>query len=187
MTVRSCTDDAADPPPPTVKPESAATTWAALAAPAGEPVRRFDPATVVDLPDPAQRLLVRALPEGTPLTGVVTLKMAGWIKLGRWMRFRADQILRAGVGFVWRPVVGGRILRFTGADLLGPEEARMEFRLHGLVPVARASGSDVARSAAGRLAAETVAWLPQALTPQAGARWRAMDEARAAVTLRAAA
>lgn len=45
----------------------------------------------------------------------------------------------------------------------------MEFRLHGLVPVAQASGPDVARSAAGRLAAETVAWVPQALTPQAGA------------------
>ena len=186
MAARSCMDDAPGPPPPPVKPESAATTWAALAEPVGEPVRRFDATTVADLPDPAQRLLVRALPDGTPLTGAVTLAMNGRIKLGRWMPFRADEILRAGVGFVWRPVVGGRILRFTGADLLGSEEARMEFRLHGLVPVVRASGADVARSAAGRLAAETVAWLPQALTPHAGAQWTAIDDARAVVTLEAA-
>ena len=62
----------------------------------------------------------------------------------------------------------------------------MEFRLWGLVAVAKASGADTARSAAGRLAAETVAWLPQATTPQAGARWRAVDDGCAVVTLDAA-
>lgn len=169
-----------------MKPESAATTWATLAEPTAAPVPRFDPETLVGLPAPTRRLLGRALPVGTPLRSTVTVEMRGEIKLGRWLPFRADQILAAGVGFVWQPVVGGRVLRFTGADLLGPGEARMEFRLHGVVPVARASGSDVARSAAGRLAAETVAWLPQALTPQAGAQWTAIDDARAVVTLEAA-
>jgi hypothetical protein len=62
----------------------------------------------------------------------------------------------------------------------------MEFRLHGLVPVAKASGPDTARSAAGRLAAETVVWLPQATSPQAGARWAPVDDHRAIVTLDAA-
>ena len=167
-------------------------TWSALASEAetdggtGPPVG-FDPGTVDELPDPARRFLLRALPAGTPLHSAVELVMEGRIRLGRrWFPFRAEQILRAGVGFVWAPVVGGRIIRFTGADLLGPDGARTEFRLHGWIPVVRADGPTVARSAAGRLAAETVAWLPQALTPQAGAAWTAIDDDRAEVGVDAA-
>lgn len=110
--------------------------------------------------------------------------MEGEIKLGgRWFPFVADQILRAGVGFVWAPTVGSHIIRFTGADVLGPSGARIEFRFHGRIPVVRGSGPDIERSAVGRLAAETVAWLPQALTPQAGATWIGADDRRATVTI----
>jgi hypothetical protein len=59
----------------------------------------------------------------------------------------------------------------------------MEFRLHGRIPIVRADGPDIERSAAGRLAAETVVWLPQGVTPQAGAVWRAVDADRAAVAV----
>jgi hypothetical protein len=110
--------------------------------------------------------------------------MSGQIALGRrWFAFRATELLRAGVGFVWSAVVGGRLVRFSGADLLHPDGARMDFRFHGLVPVAKATGEEVARSARGRLAAETVVWLPQALAPQLGAHWRALDGERAIVSL----
>ena len=110
--------------------------------------------------------------------------MSGEMRLGkRWLRFTAEQILRAGVGFVWRAVVGGRIVRFVGADIMSPDLALMEFRVHGVVPVVRASGQHVTRSAAGRLAAETATWLPQALTPQMGAAWTPLDDQRATVTL----
>lgn len=146
----------------------------------------FDPATLDGLPPPAQRLLKRALPSGVPLSTTVELTMEGEIKLGgRWFPFTADQILRAGVGFVWAPTVGGRVIRFTGADVLGPTGARIEFRLHGRIPVVRGSGPDIERSAAGRLAAETIAWLPQALTPQAGATWTGTDDQHATVTINA--
>lgn len=149
--------------------------------------RVFDPATLDSLPAPAQRFLTRALPTGVPLSTTVELTMEGEIKLGgRWLPFTADQILRAGVGFVWAPTVGGRIIRFTGADVLGPTDARIEFRFHGRIPVVRGSGPDVERSAVGRLAAETVAWLPQALTPQVGATWIGIDDERATVTINAA-
>jgi len=132
-------------------------------------------------------MLLRAIPVGAPLGAAIELAMTGEIKLGRrWLSFTADQVLRAGVGFVWRPTVGGRFVRFTGADVLGPDGAEVDFRLHGRVPVVRASGPDVDRSARGRLAAETVAWLPQALTPQSGARWQAVDDNRAIVTIDAA-
>ena len=161
--------------------------WTALSD--GSPVEpaAFDPATLAGLPPPAQRLLDRALPSGVALSTTVELSMEGEIELGgRWFPFTAEQILRAGEGFVWSPVVGGRLVRFVGADLLTADDARMEFRLHGLIPVARAAGPDVRRSAQGRLAAETVAWLPHALTPQLGARWTAVDDERAIVTLNAA-
>jgi hypothetical protein len=161
--------------------------WTALSGePPVEP-SAFDPATLADLPAPAQRLLGRALPSGVALSTTVELSMEGEIRLGsRWFPFTAEQILRAGEGFVWSPVVGGRLVRFVGADLLTADDARMEFRLHGLIPVVRAAGSDVRRSAQGRLAAETVAWLPQALTPQVGALWTPVDDERAVVTLEAA-
>lgn len=166
----------------------AAATWDALENTADEQaLPSFDAATLDGLPSPAQRYLTYALPPRTPLSRVVRLEMCGDIKLvGRWLPFTATQILRAGAGLVWNASVGGRLLRFTGADALGPDAARMEFRLRGRLPVVRVEGDDIRRSGCGRLAAETVAWLPQALTPQAGARWRGVDDDRAAVSIRAA-
>ncbi len=161
--------------------------WTALSnEPPLEPAT-FDPAALAGLPPPAQRLLDRALPSGITLSTTVELSMDGEIELGgRWFPFTAEQILRAGAGFVWSPVVGGRFVRFVGADVLTADDARMEFRLHGLIPVVRAAGPDIRHSAQGRLAAESVAWLPQALTPQLGARWTPVDDERAIVTLGAA-
>ncbi len=166
------------------RPDIAVRGWEALSCgPATEPPR-FDAATLAELPPPAQRLLGSALPSGVALSSSVELSMDGEIELGgRWLRFTAEQILKAGEGFVWSPVVGGRLVRFVGADLLTADDARMEFRLHGLIPVVRATGPDIRRSAQGRLAGETVAWLPQALTPQLGARWTSVDDDRAVVTL----
>jgi hypothetical protein len=159
-------------------------TWAMLEHDDRRSTPAFDPSTLVELPEPAQRLLRAAIPAGTPLTTGVVLEMAGQIRLSRrWFPFTARQLLRAGVGFVWQPDVGGRVLRFVGADVLGPAGASMEFRLHGRIPVVRADGPDIARSAAGRLAAETVVWLPQRVTPQAGGVWRAIDADRAAVAV----
>lgn len=168
-------------------PPKADAVWARLAAAPvdSREAERFDPKTLEALPAPAARWLKRVIPTGVLLADTVELSMSGEIKLGpRWFPFTAQQILRSGVGFVWKPVVGRRLVRFTGADLLGPGGARMEFRLLGIIPVVTAEGPDVARSAAGRLAAETVVWLPQATTPQGGARWTAIDDRSATVTLR---
>lgn len=171
---------------PSAPPRFAAATWSALESMA-DAWLPFDPASLDGLPAPAQRYLSTAIPAGTPLSTLARIQMDGDIKLGgRWLRFTATQILRAGVGFVWAPVVGGRLVRFVGADELGPDGARIEFRFQGRVPVVRGTGADVRRSAQGRLAAETAVWLPQALTPQAGARWTAIDEERAVVTVDAA-
>lgn len=117
------------------------------------------------LPDAARRFLERSVPGPGPAAGAVVLEMVGEIRIGKWRPFRAEQILRPGVGLVWAPTVGSMPTGFVGADILTPDVARMEFRLGGLVPVARAKGEDVRRSALGRLAAETVSWAPWALWP----------------------
>ena len=144
----------------------------------------FDPDTLDDLPGPAHRFLSRALPPGIPLAETVELTAGGSIRLGsNWWPFRSTQVLRAGEGFVWRPAVRRGPMRVQGADVLVDGAGSMDFRLFGLIPVARSSGPDTDRSAAGRLAAETVAWLPQAVTPQAGARWTAVDDERATVAV----
>ncbi len=173
-----------EPPSTLARIDGAAALWASLLEPSPPVPEPFDPGTLAELPGPARRFLAAAIPAGAPLADAVVLQMEGTIRLGgRWLPFTASQVLRRGVGFLWAPTVGGRIVRFVGADLLGPDGARMEFRLHGLVPVVRASGPDVVRSACGRLAAETVAWLPQALTPQRGATWRDIDDEHAIVAV----
>jgi hypothetical protein len=165
-------------------PPFAAAMWRELSEPPDAPTVAFDPATLDGLPEPARRLLEAAIPAGAPLSMLARLEMEGEIKLGgRWFPFTAAEVLRAGTGVVWAPVVGGRLLRFTGADVFGPGDARMEFRLHGRIPIVRESGPDVARSAIGRVAGEAAVWLPQALTPQAGARWEPIDDSSSAVVL----
>ena len=59
----------------------------------------------------------------------------------------------------------------------------MRFRLWGRVPLVNETGADIVKSALGRLAAETVAWLPQMVTPQAGATWRPVDDNQAIATI----
>jgi len=144
---------------------------------------RFHHETLTGLPAPAHRFLAATIAPGVPLADGVELDMVGRIKLGIWLPFTARQRLLAGSELRWEAEVGPRLLRFVGADTLGPEGARMQFELYGRIPVVDASGPDTERSAAGRLAAETAAWLPQALTPQSDAVWRPIDDDRATVTI----
>ncbi len=159
-----------------------ADAWDHLARPF-DPVAIFDPADVTDLPPAARRFLTYSIAPGAPLTATVLLDMEGLIKLERWMPFHARQVLRARDGFVWEASVGDQPFVFRGGDSYRQGRGALEFRLWGLLPVARGVGADIDRSAAGRLAAETVAWAPQALTPQMGAVWAGIDDTYATVTV----
>ncbi len=156
--------------------------WEQLAQPSG-PIAVFDPMDVTDLPEPARRFLTYAIAPGTPIVSTVILDMEGLIKLDRWMPFRAHQVLRAREGFVWKATVGDAPIVFRGGDAYWGGRGSLDFRLWGVLPVARSIGPDTNRSSAGRLAAETVAWAPQALTPQMGATWTGIDDAYATVTV----
>jgi hypothetical protein len=154
--------------------------WEALTAPGGL-LETFDVARVGDLPEPARRWLVHAIAPGTPLWRSVVLTMRGEIRLGTWRPFTARQVLAPPCGFVWAATARLSGLPVTGFDRYSSGTGQMDWRLGGLVPVMTATGPDVTRSAAGRLAGETVL-LPTAFR---GATWApGADADRTVVTWR---
>jgi hypothetical protein len=134
----------------TVLPE-----WRGLQAGLVPPVS-FDPMMVDDLPEPARRWLRHAVAPGTPLAGAMELRMHGTIRLGTWRRFSATQVLAPPDGYIWAATARVFGLPVVGYDRLSSGTATMRWRLLGVIPVMNADGPEIARSAAGRLAAEVV-------------------------------
>jgi len=160
---------------PSGLPAAARRDWLALAAPAGPPPT--GPGGRARLPEPARRWLAHALDPGASPAASVELAMHGEIFLGRWRRFRARQVIAPGLGFVWAAVVGRFPMRITGHDRYANGDGDMRWRMLGTITVMSASGADVTRSAAGRLAGESVL-CPSALAAP-GVAWRAVDDRRA--------
>lgn len=159
--------------------------WAALAGTQAEHVR-FGPDVVAGLPEPARRWLTRAVHSGTPLWRSVQLRMRGQIRLGTWRRFTAREVLSPPNGFIWSATARVIGIPVVGFDRRSSGNGQMRWRLLGLVPVMSASGADITRSAAGRLAGEATLWLPTAFRTAAWtdgpepdtavATWRIGDE-----------
>jgi len=141
---------------------------ARLLRPAGP--GRFDPAELEGLPEPVRRHLLQAIAPGTPLHTSARLSMRGRIKVGRWLPFRARQVLSPHHGFVWSARAAGLL---AGTDRYADGAGVMTWKLAGLVTVAAGEGPDISRSAAGRAGAEGI-WLPTALLPRFGVRWSAV-------------
>ena len=135
------------------------------------------------LPMAARRLIQRSVPANAAYATEVRLAMRGEIKLNRWMPFSATQRLVGGEGFSWNARAGGSLVGFSGSDSYWDGQGKVDFRLWGLLPVARASGADVSRSAVGRLAAETVVWLPQVLRSTNRAAWDHLSDESCRVSL----
>jgi len=121
---------------------------------------RFDPAT-------APASLRALLAPGVNVPRAVKLVMRGEIRIGRWRSFRATEVIDVERGFVWRAGVGGLIF---GADSLVDGAGKLRWAILGVLPVAKASGPDVTRSAIARWLLESI-WLPSMLLPENGARW----------------
>jgi hypothetical protein len=123
----------------------------------------FSPQQIAHLPASVQRYLSWALAPGAPLATTVRLEMEGELRMnGTWHPLRAEQVLCWERGFVWAAKVWMNGLPVTGFDRLVDDEAQMRWRILGLFPVMRADGAQIARSAAGRLHAETI-WMPGSL------------------------
>lgn len=131
----------------------------------------FDPGEVADLPEPVRRYFAASIAPGAPRSQSVRLRMRGSIRVGRWIPFRAHEVLTPRRGFVWSARAGGII---TGSDRYIEGRGSMRWRIAGLVPVVHADGPDVSRSGAGRAGGEAL-WLPTALLPRFGVAWDAPD------------
>ena len=109
--------------------------------------------------------------------------MHGEIKLQRWLPFRAEQVICWPRGMIWRASTRLHGTPIRGSDRIVDGAGAMRWRLFGILPVMVASGPDITRSAAGRLAAESV-WLPSVLCGP-DVSWVASDpsHARAAFTV----
>jgi len=89
--------------------------------------------------------------------------MHGEIKLGRWLPFRAEQVISRDGRFVWAATVSMYGLPIRGSDSLLNGEGTMQWKLFDLIPVMTASGTDITRSAIGRIQGELAALLPAVL------------------------
>jgi hypothetical protein len=130
--------------------------------------KAFAVADLEPLPEPAKRFLEHSIRDGAPCASAVRLKMSGEIKLKGWVPFRAEQVISYPHGFVWSARAGRRVA-IHGYDRLLGDEGEMNWKILALFPVMSASGPDVSRSAAGRMAGE-LCWVPTALLSQ-GVEW----------------
>ena len=126
-------------------------------APRGD--RMFEPDDFSQLPEAVQRYFSHSIAPGTRLASAVRLRMHGSIKLKRWRRFKAEQVIVRDRGMIWRARLRMHGMPIQGQDRFVDGEGAMHWQLFGVIPLLRASGLDVTRSAAGRVAAESI-WLP---------------------------
>lgn len=134
----------------------------------------FSPGELDGLPEPVLRYLTAAVAPGTPLARTARIRMHGTIRIGRWLPFRAHEVISPHTGFVWSARAAAVI---TGSDRYVDGAGLADWRLAGLVPVMHAEGSDVTLSAAGRSGGEAV-WVPTALLPRFGVTWTAESDRR---------
>ncbi len=191
MHQRSAPEDRGAAPPVPRAARAVRRDWAQLTGVPGTP-EPFEPAMVEELPEPARRWLLHAIPPGTPLWPSVVLTMRGQIRLGTWRPFTAQQVLAPPRGFVWAATARVLGLPVTGFDRYSAGSGQMDWRLGGLVPVMTATGPDVTHSAAGRLAGEMAlapttfrgaTWTPGPDEDSALATWH-IDEHRESVEFR---
>jgi hypothetical protein len=164
--------------------------WSQLSSSASRPAGNFDPVTVAHLPEPARRYFQFTIQSGARLGTVVEISMQGELSLGtrqdpKFKPMRAEQLLAAPQGLLWRVQTRIGALPVSGSDGMIDGDSWTRFWLLGVVPVVRAGGNtDHLRSSFGRVIAEAAFWAPASLLPQPGVTWSAVDAdtARATVT-----
>lgn len=145
----------------------------------------FTKSLVAGLPDAARRYFEFTINEGTPLYTVARIEMEGTFGLGNqddpnYMPMRAQQVLAAPEGFIWKMSGGSGFMTISGSDSAG----WTRFWLAGLVPVARVGGTlDHALSGFARGVSEAVFWTPAALLPSPSVTWEALGANTARVSI----
>jgi hypothetical protein len=136
----------------------------------------FTDKLVAHLAAPARRYFQHAIQPGTQLATRVYLHQTGTLRLSAdgWVPFDSEQLLVPGRGFVWKVHTRGGLFPLAGTDHYVNGRGRTHIALLGLLPVINAAGSDIARSALGRLAGETM-WLPTGWLPGGGTQVEPID------------
>ena len=137
-------------------PGEIAPEWAALLPADGVPAELFEPQMTRELPEPARRWLAHAIDPGTPMWRAAIITMRGEIRLGRWRRFTARQIIHPGEGFIWAGTTRFFGIPVSGFDRYSTGIGQLRWRVLGTVAIVDSTGPDVTRSTAGRLAAESI-------------------------------
>lgn len=136
----------------------------------------FRPGQLTACPDAARRYLTHAIAPGTVLASAVRLRMHGEIRLGRWFPFEAEQVIVWERGMIWTATVRTFGLPIRGFDRVVDGEGAQQWKLLSLIPIISTSGPQIARSTAGRMAAEAM-WIPSVLCRD-DVTWTAEDAAR---------
>jgi hypothetical protein len=138
----------------------------------------FSEEMIAGLPTPVQRYFLHAIALGTPLAHANQLKMQGRFRLGpdkSWLSMRCQELITSQ-GFVWKAIIGSKLLQLDGADYYMVNGlGRVQFGLWGLIPIINVHDRNTLRSSIGRLVQEFV-WLPSALLPQQGVKWQALSD-----------
>ncbi len=171
---------------------NADTVWKSLWSDSVQDVAEFDRSMVDGLPEPARRYFLYTIGEGVPLRTVAEIEMEGEIGLGdrsdpRYLAMRGHQVIAPPRGFVWKVAAGSGLMSLSGSDGFDRSRSWVRFWLLQSIPVVREGGNpDHARSAFGRVVAESVFFAPAALLPGKGVEWEAVspDTARATVSYR---
>lgn len=156
-----------------------------LKASVGGAKNDFEPALILDLPEPAQRYFKFTIKPGTPIYTIVELSMTGKLGFGdkhtpNYRAMKAKQILAPPHGLVWRVNAGP----ISGSDGFADGRSWTRFWLFNLLPVVRVeNNADHYRSAFGRVAAEGAFWVPASLLPSDHVEWTAIDANTARATL----
>lgn len=118
--------------------------------------RVFNSDEFVHLPEAARRYLEHAIAPGTAIASAVRLQMHGEIKLKSWIPFKAEQVICWEHGLIWSATAWMNGLPIVGSDRIIDGVGAMQWKLLGIFPVMIASGSDITRSAVGRLQSESL-------------------------------
>ena len=150
---------------------------------------RFYVSELEGLPAPVQRYFRAALTDGQRMIAAVSIQHAGTFNMSEtdedWKPFTSNQrVITRRPGFDWE----ARIAMAPGLDALVHDsyiggEGILHASLFGLFSIVNMRGTpEVAQGELMRFLAES-AWYPTALLPGQGARWEAVDDSSARVTI----
>lgn len=126
------------------------------------------------LPEPVQRYLKFAIPEGTPFIDKVHLVHHGQFKTSSekdWTNIQGNQyFITKNPGFIWQ----GKTKWFTAVDRFFPDYGRLTVKLFSIIPVVNATGEHIDEGELQRWVSEHF-WFPTNFLNKSYFQWHPID------------